>query len=223
MGWSAWQQRNAMQYTQQIREAILQQSYKDYPLEWLTDDIKRGGDRLREAALLYQRLLVQTMHVNPLDDIDRGWYELFMRAAHEAARAPHVGARMAGLDIWLRYKLLTELAAPAFITLEHETMGTLTDSILLACYRAPLRDDQAALFLHNLPEITHNNPAKQIDILQQILTIAPDHRGALWLLGHILAKTPGRETEGNAMIHRAVSLGVERVYPVTDKELAAVH
>jgi hypothetical protein len=88
--------------------------------------------------------------------------------------------------------------------------------------RAPLRDDQATPFLLMLPHLYEGQTDRQIAILQRLLAVAPDHRGALWVLGGLLRTQPGREMEGLVLQRRAAALGVERVYPVTDASLAAL-
>jgi len=221
MGWSTWEQRSAILYSQQIRESLMSGSFA-YKEEWLAEDFKRGGDRLRETALLYEIMLAGSIHAQPADDIDYDWYRLFLKTSHDYSIMPNSATRAATTELLMMKKLFGELSVPSFAALKMEIFPAIPEAVLINAKKAPLRDDVAATFLANLPKITNNDTERQIDFLNKLLAIAPDHRGALWVLGHILAQTPGREAEGEAMIRRAVELHVERVYPVTDEELAGV-
>ena len=220
MGWSAWQQREAMVYAQRLRTALLTSPAANYPEEWLTEDSKRGGDRLRQAAILYEILLTQEVKTHPTEDMDRGWYALFLRATHDYAHAPHSNPHAAATELLLMYKLFGALSVPSLAPLKWEIFPQIPDAVLLAARKAPLRDDIAATLLKNLARFTNNDPAKQLDFLHQLLAVNPIHRGALWVLGQLLRQTPGHEKEGEAMLRRTAALGVERVFPVTDAELA---
>ena len=221
MGWTAWEQRNAIEYTQRLRVALLMNEGATYPLEWLTDDTRRGGDRLRETAVMYELLLAQNIHTQPADDEERGWYALFLQAAHNYAISENSNARAASTEMYLVYKLFGDLSVPSLQSLKMAVFPHVPEIVLLVAGKAPLRDDLAASFLANLPVFIGKDIDKQKEYLRRLLAIAPDHRGALWVLGNMLKETPATQAEGDAMIRRAIALGIQRVFPVTDAQLAA--
>lgn len=217
MAWSASQQWQAMRYGEKLHDVAEDASAPLLPLDWLARDLPRGGDRLRASATGYAVALGRESAVNKLQ---RDWYGRYMEAAHAAALAPRSGARTVSLEVWLQYKLLLDLGFPAFAELGHQAVLDLPEAVIRTAKAAPLRDDMATNLLLNLPDITHGDTARQAEILRGILAVAPSHRGALWVLGHLLRQSPDTEKEGDAMMHRAAALGVERVFPVTDSELA---
>ena len=220
MGWSAWQQRCALMYTERIRVGLISTSYREFPFEWMTDDFKRGGDRLRELGLLQEIALAHTIVAQPPDDFDRGWYLLFIKAMHEYAISPHSNARAATTELWMSYKLFSELAVPNFLSLQLLVMPAVPKALLLIARKAPLRDDVAATYLLNLDKYNSGDVAKETTFLKELLSINPEHRGGLWTYGKMLSTTHGHEEEGKAMMRRAVAAGLEKVFPVTAEEVA---
>jgi hypothetical protein len=167
-------------------------------------------------------LLANAINHRSIDDIDRNWYTLFLRATHNYALSPHSNAHAASTELWLIYKLFGDLSVPSLTTLRWEALSNFPEAILITARKAPLRDDLATVFLHNLPRLMNNDVPKQIDFLQRLLAIVPNHRGALWVLGGMLREAPGREKEGMEMMRRAASLGVEHIFPVSAQELEAI-
>jgi len=220
MGWSAWEQKQAIAYGMELREAAHALPVEDFDSEWIASDLRRGGDRLRSSMTFHAKWLTLKSGIDGLDDNDRGWYTQFMQVAQEAATSPGTTARVALLDTWMKYNLLASYDDPVFAETRLEVISSLADSVMNLARIAPLRDDLASAFLLNLPAITEGDEQRQLTILNQFLAIAPDHRGALWVLGGLLSKMPEREAEGKALRKKAAALGVERVYPVTYDELA---
>jgi hypothetical protein len=221
LGWTAWQQYGAIHYGSELSHAMGEAPVEDYPVAWLVDDLRRGGKRLQISAMYYGELAAQKMREGKIDAATIAWYKNFLDAAHIMAASSTPDARNTWPELWLEYKLLMELTDPAFANLRREATASLEESVLHVTKAAPLRDDLATPFLLNLEEFTHNDAVRQVDILSRILTIAPNHRGALWVLGHIFIRTKGYEEVGHDMIQHAVALRVEDIYPITDKELAA--
>ena len=210
MLWSAVQQWEAMRYGDALHDVIASKDYKDYDLEWLERDIARGGERLRVSALGYAVALADRTDIQG-KDVD--WYEQYLAAAHDASLSPRVGARAASTEVWLQYKLLLDFSSPHFAGLGHEAVQALPQSLTRLAQRAPLRDDIASPYLMNLADATHGNTSRQIEILDGLLKVAPDHRGAMWMLGKVVGAIAGREAEGEALRERALALGATRVYP----------
>jgi hypothetical protein len=217
MAGSALLQLDALRYGERLHEVAEGRTEPVLPVEWLARDNMRGGDRLRGSAMGYALILGQTGTVS---EAQRDWYGRYLLAAKEAAHSPHSGARLIHLELWLQYKLLLDLGFPVFAELGHQAVMDLPETVLRVAKAAPLRDDVATNMLLNLSEMTRGDVARQTSILKGLLAAAPDHRGALWVLGHLLRQSPGAEPEGEAMLRRAVALGVERVFPVTEAELA---
>lgn len=220
MGWSAWEQKQAIAYGRDVRIAAHALPFEDYSKTWIESDLRRGGDRLRNSITFHAVWLSAKKQTSSLDDNDRGWYAKFMDIAHNASLARRTTARVAMLDVWMKYNLLANLDDPAFALLQPEAVRTLPDSVLQLARIAPLRDDIATALLLNLPAVTYGDEDKQIAILNRLLVIAPDHRGALWVLGDLLGHTPEHAPQGRQMQQKAVKLGVERIYPIMDEVIS---
>jgi hypothetical protein len=223
MGWSAWQQRDAINYAQRLRYALVTSSAGDFKQEWLLEDAKRGGDRLRQSALLYGGLVEKNSKMGMDDPSDMQWYWVFLQATRSYAELEHSNPHAASTEMWLGAKLFNNLYVPAFAPLRAQMAERLPETILLVSAKAPLRDDIASPFLTKISVFMRGDHAKQIEFTRKLLAINPDHRGALWVLGNILKNISGKEAEGQAMLRRAKALRVEQVYPVTKEELANVH
>ena len=89
--------------------------------------------------------------------------------------------------------------------------------------KAPLRDDFTTPFLIDLPKLTHNDTAREIQILEHMFAIAPSNRGVLWTLGHLYLATPDKQGQGRAMVQQAIATHVENVFPVNDEQLQKTH
>jgi hypothetical protein len=216
MSGSVYAQYDAIRYGSKLSQAMETGAHEDYPLEWLTDDQKRGGDRFRASAMHYG---MQVGNATAVDDNMVGWYRNLMKAASIMASAPAPIPRDSGLNLWLHYKLLMDFGDPVFAPLRREAAASLPGAVLQAARQAPLRNDLAAFFLMSLDDYTGHDIKRQADILSEILRISPDHRGALWLMGNILIRAEGHEAVGHDMLKHAVALGASRVYPITDQEL----
>ena len=219
MGWSAAEQFSAMIFADKVHKALSTGAAADYNEHWLGDDLRHSGDRWFAAARYY----VSTASLQSADKIEDdsrlGWYVYFMHNARDAAKDPSIQARASSLELLYDYYLFGGFNEPRFDALRHEATVGLEDAVMRMLHKAPERDDYETLFLLNLESYTKNDKPRQIKILERMLAIAPNHRGALWQLGHMLVATKGREAEGRRMTLKAVQLHVERVYPITDAQL----
>ncbi len=221
MLWSAQSHIQAMRYGDALSVATLSgQPFEGFSAEYLASDIERGGDRFYGAATNYA---LQLGYRTTIDDNDRGWYGRYIEAAHIVSLDPNIGARAASTELWLQYKLLIDFGGfHSFAELGHQAILTLPESVMLVTQKAPLRDDYASFFLVNLNSITNDNKNRQVEILQSILDIAPDHRPATWVMGKILSTQKDHVDEGKSLMERAAWFGVNTVYPVTDDAMEVV-
>lgn len=206
MAWSAGEQYRAMIHADRVHRVILTGSYRDYSEAWLGEDIRHGGDRWATSARYY----VSVASVKP-DANARGWYGYFLHNAHVAAANSAIGAHASFLEFRLESYLLSSFTMPVFDPLRSEAMASLEDSVIRLTIKAPLREDQIASYLADLPVYTQGNTEEQIRILSRILAVAPHHRSALWLLGRLYTKTEGKEDQGLAMVREAEAAHVEQV------------
>jgi hypothetical protein len=214
MALSSLAQHRVMHFNYRLADAAGGLPYTDYPLEWLAGDLPRGGNAIRAVALLYAAKLQDR---DAIDANMRGWYALVLNAAHIAATGGQAGARVASTELWMQYKLMIDFGGfRSFAELGHQVALAITDSMLNLLRIAPLRDDYATFYLLNIDGVTRGDARKKEAILRQMLAIAPLHRPALWLLGKHLGNA-----EGKALMTKAARLGVDTVYPVTDRELKA--
>lgn len=220
LGWTTWQQHKLIEYTQRIHYATLSVTSDQFPVEYLTEDIARGGNKLRDNALTYTESMMKGLRKGkPFFDPWAGWYTLFLHAMHEYSLSSISTPRGCYGELWMAYKLFSDLAVPQLKPIKNEVALQLPQMILLNTRKAPERDDVAASFLNMLPRFLDYNRGKQIAYLHELLAIAPNHRGALWVLGKLLKEEPETEAEGIALMRRSVAMGLEKVFPVTEEEL----
>lgn len=218
MALTALQHNAAMYYGERVFKGSRYLTVDKYPLNWMLTDIYRGGDRLRVSAMGFALSLDKEN--GDIEERQRAWYALFMKAGHEMMVSPMIGPRGHYLELWLQYKLLLNLGYPIFADLGHEASENLRETVVTMAKVAPLRDDIASFYFLNFDDVTHSDKALQEDILREILAAAPNHRSAMWMLGNLLIRKPEGKAEGEALIRKAVAAHVEDVYAVTNEELA---
>ncbi len=219
LGVSTIEQYDGMMYGERVFNGSRYLDLEHYPREMLAMDFFRGADRLRTSAMGFA-LSLDKEH-GDIDERQHAWYRRFMEMGHAMMVSPYIGPRGHYLELWLQYKLLLNLGFPVFSDLGREATSQMRDAVVTMAKVAPLRDDLAAFYFLNLDDLTHQNTAEQEDMLREVLSVVPEHRPALWLLGHILFKNPETKAEGEAMIRKAVALRVQDVYAVTPDQLAA--
>jgi hypothetical protein len=215
--WSAWQQWRVMQYGDHLNYALLTTPAENMD-QWLKSDFDRGGERWQSHALFFTLIAAEKSDKGDFEVQDHQWMELFMNTAREAARLESTGASVASAELWLYYELLSRFKDARYDDLRRELAPHMEEAVFNITRKAPLREDYTALYLVQIDKY-YKDPDKRAEFLERMLAIAPEHRGALWVLGNLLVITPGREDEGVAMLEKAASLGVQHVFPVTDKDL----
>lgn len=219
MTFSTTSQYAAMQYGDDVHFIPRQEHASPHLADWLEEDISRAGDRLRVGAEDFELWGWEVHNNKVMGNYDKGWHSNFITAARSMVDRPSVGVRNRMLLLWIQYKLLLDYGDKEHAVLRTEATQGIADSIMLLTRLAPEREDIAAPFLMNLSAYTKGDLADYVEILVNILKIYPEHRSALWLLGHIYLGEPSYAEEGTRMIRHALDLGVDRVYPVTDEEI----
>jgi|GEM_PF-1696216 len=219
LAWTACGHWSAMRWGDTLQHALRDGSHKDYSEEWLAEDFKRGGDRWTASAAFYSRNASMAAAAQQADENTLGWYSHFLNTAHIAAADPSIGARASAMQLRLQYYLFGGFDDSLFSNLRHDTAKTFESAVMRFIHKAPSRDDYTSFFLINLAGYTEDNLERQRKILTRMLLIAPDHRGALWLLGYILTGTQERAEDGKDMMQRAADLHVEDVFPITSSDL----
>lgn len=223
MLWSAHTQRTVMRESDTLYAGLNGgQPTPDYAA-LLANDIHRGGDRTRTMSINYTFDLIVNSKKEPATATQAEWMRALLQSADEGLLQTHAShSRAAFLSMWMRFRILADIDGNGFPALRREVSASLVDSILEVAKRAPLRDDMATIFLINIQDFTGGNVEKQIDILQKILAIAPNHRPALWLMGGLLATHPETHATGIQMQKQALELGAARIYPISFEEIQSV-
>jgi hypothetical protein len=220
MSWSAHAHWQAMQYGQRLFIAIRQEPAEQADMGWVLEDMKRGGDRLRAAGWFYGGWVQGRMGNEVVTQRDMAWYALLLKASHQAAQDPNAGPWLVSLDAWL-HNLVFMVMHDAFSPLRPEAKKTLPEAVLYTAKAAPLREDMSTPLLYSLGDFTQGNKQQAMVFIEKLLAVAPEHRGALWVMGRYLMGVPERKEEGKAMLAKAIKLGADRIFPISlkDKQL----
>lgn len=215
---SVQQEYQGMMFGERVYKGTRSRPASEFPLSYMLTDVYRGGDRLRVSAMGYGLSLDGER--GDVDTRQRDWYALMMDAGEVMMNSPYIGPRSGYLYLWTHYKLLLNLGYPNFAELGERAVHDMPDAIMKVTRSAPLRDDIASFFFLNIDDVVGKDKVQQERIYRDILKIAPGHRSAKWMLGHLLLEKPGGQAEGEALIREAVAAEVWRVYPVTDEQMA---
>lgn len=211
------EQFRGMQYGERLFKGTRTHNVADFPLDWILQDLLRGGDRLRVSAMGYALSLDKEN--GDFDMRQHDWYKQLMDAADAMMVSAYAGPRSRYLPLWLEYKLLLNLGYPIFEDLGSRALADIRRSVLTVAKGAPWRDDIASFYFLNIEDVTHGDKKLQEEIYRELLSVAPNHRSAKWLLGHLLL-AKGEKAEAEQLLREAVRDGVQRVYPITDAQLA---
>lgn len=211
-----WQQVQMINYGERLKSIMSEDPNKEELVEFMAKDIARGGERLINVINYYMEFVLGKIASGTVTESDRDWYRNFLVLASNAATAPDASIKIIKLDVELSMLPFRVVRDSLIDDLKPEIKKTLFDSILRISKAAPQREDFTAPYFMSLEGVTGGDISKQIYILEQILSVAPNHRIALWLLGGILvqAKDENTREKGVEMQKKAIELGVERVYPV---------
>ncbi|MGE3714353.1 MAG: O-antigen ligase family protein [Alphaproteobacteria bacterium] len=219
MAGSAWAQYRALQFGDDVNFVPRNEMPTAKHTAWLMEEIGRGGERLRVGAENFALWGWDVSNGKDTGNYDIHWHDNFLAAAEAMEQSASAGPRNRMLLLWYYYKLLLDYGDSEHAQLRSKATRGIKDSILLLSKLAPGREDIAAPFLMNLDAYTKGDIADSVEILANILAVHPEHRSALWLLGHIYLTEPQFAAEGERMIRHAVAAGVDRVYPISNTEL----
>lgn len=193
MLFSAIQQASVLQYPKRMEDMISGNEQSKAATDWLVQDATRGSDRLRSVAPVFMAKLIKEKQANGIAAI--------MNLTTSLAQLPPVSPQITYLELLLSHYLLAETNTLV------NTHQIIPKAILHVARKSPLRDDLTSPMLETIDSYFKTSE-EQMVFLKQLLAIAPNHRGALWVLGH--------KTNDETMIERAKALGVEKVFPVQD-------
>jgi hypothetical protein len=211
MAFSAMQQASVLQYTKRMEDMVSGDSQSQVAMDWLINDARNGSDRLRSVAPVFMAKFInspsgvqQTNGIAAFMNLTSN----IMNLTSSLAQHPSVSPQVTYLELLLPHYLLAESEKkPLLPNALLDIHQTIPEAALHVARKSPLRDDLASPLLDNIDSY-FKTPEAQIDFLKQLLAIAPNHRGALWVLGH--------KTNDEAMIERAKALGVAKVFPVQE-------
>ncbi len=216
---SAYEQKQIISYGERLAYIMGEDPNQVDIVEWLAQDISRGSDSFITAAQHYAGMFADKANSGMLTDRDKDWYRNFLETTKIAASDNNADIRFAKLEVELSMLPFRLMQKSPLDVLKPQIKEHLADAIFRISEKAPQREDFIAPFLMSLDGFTGGNLAKQQEILEKIISIAPNHRSALWLLGGIYQHSPATIKQGTEMKTRAGILGVERVFPVTKQEL----
>ncbi|MCE2927336.1 MAG: O-antigen ligase family protein [Rickettsiales bacterium] len=183
----------------------------------IAEDLARGGLHLNDIGVKFTLSAIK-LGQDANRDLARCFDKLFV-ATQAAFEEPRAGALVRLLALNLHYELFLNLGAPVFDDARENAIKTIEDVGIKFSSYAPLRDDKMSVFLTNLDGYSKGSKAKKFELLDRILTTTPNHRPALWLMGDLLMSDPDSYQAGLEMKKTAASRHVERVFPITNKEL----
>ena len=207
LAWSA-----AEAYGSRFEHIIAEDPNQPGMVDWLAQDIARGGERLVEGALFHAETMVMKIRDHTLTDKERDWFRNFLDVAHRAAASEKATPRMAMLETKLVMGLFRIAIPSPLDELKPALKAGMPDMIVRFSAIVPAREDFTVPFFLSLDDYAQGDKAMQVAFLERVLAVAPNHRTALWLLGGL--------NHDEAMKKRAAQLGVDRVFPVTKEELA---
>lgn len=209
----------AMSYGETLQQALYKKPYRDIDPAWLASDIDYGGWRLWRVAT---HNFTQDFIAGNRFDVRNivGWYTLLIDASYALIKEEKSGALVSAGAVMLENMMAT-LEPGVMDSLRNKALLQLADTVPIIARKAPLREDMAAPFLEAISSNDQNIPQK-IDFLTGLLRIAPQHRGAMWLLGKYMLASPEHEATGGEMMREALKLGADRVYPITLHEIEAL-
>lgn len=221
MAWSSFAQWEAIQYSTRLSDPFGQRDGKALTAEFMEEDIRRGGDRLRTFFINTTKRLTQNeRQVTPKHVT---LYAAYLDSVEAMAKDPHIGAYNMAAVLYGYNSLITTLRNPLFKDLQQRASRNYYDFALLQARRAPYREDTIAPFLMALYESPRDLDHRELmNVVHDLLAINPAHRSALWLGGKVLSAQKGMEAQGQEMMRVALMLGADRVFPIKRSEVDAV-
>lgn len=219
MAASAAEEYKAIRYGEQLFHAAFDGPGQDYPFEWLISDIPRGGDRLRTVA--QRAVATHRSPVGHYTDAEMSWINKLLLAARSMSLAPEIGAASASLELTL-YNILAPGDGDPNPLLQSDIENFRPAAALRMAALAPRREDLAAPYLLALEKETETDPQSRIERLTQILSVAPGHRSAMWLLGKTYLLLQIEPEKARKLIQRAIDEGVFLIYPLDNKQISDI-
>jgi len=216
LAWSASAQYSAIRYAMKMSDPFGQQYGHTLTTDDLKEDIKRGGDRLRAFFISTNKRMSRSKSLEPKHI---ALYTSYLQAMEALSSDPRTGAYNSSALLYGYNFLISNARDPLFGELQQHVTSSYFDAAKRHTILAPNREDIIAPFLLAMSRI--NDPEKQkiMSVVQELLTIHPGHRSALWVGGRVLSQQAGYEQQGLEMMRTALALGAARIYPIRPEDL----
>lgn len=216
MFFSAIQYYNAMTYGMWLRDA-LREPYQEYRMQAIMEDAGRGGERLRAIASDYLDDLnfAAKLDRQVPDDTHR-WIERLLDAGYLLSLDRGVGLHAGSLDIVIQVFLQREVQDERYNRARADSFLMYPATVVRIAKLAPQREDLASPYLYHLDQVGDKDTLSLI--LARLRDAYPQHRTAKWLTGKLLYEKPETKQIGLELMKEALDAGVERIYPITEKE-----
>ncbi len=215
---SAFMQWQYIRYEQYVMTNINRLTCETLTAEEIEQDLTRGGLRLHEISIKF--ILSAIQYGKDAPPAVASCYEKLFTVVMKSWEEPAASSLLRLLSVNMHYELFLNLPSPVFKDLRQLAYKTMETTSIQFTQYAPLRDDKITPFLMNLDSYSRGSDAVMFHVLDKVLTAAPNHRPALWLMGGLLMKDKESRDAGLEMRKASAQAHVERVFPISEKELA---
>lgn len=216
--WSSYQQAQAIRFSMHLTDPYGQRYGFAMDEATMEEDIKRGGDRLRNFYIITTKRVAQ--FEDGLKPKHGALYNQYIQAMEALAADPRTGAYNAGALMYGYNVMVTTVRSPIMKEVQKRVNRHYFTYAKLHTKRAPDREDIIAPYLYAMmgskSDVGHE---RLMGAIGELLEIHPSHRSALWLGGKILSGQPEFREQGVGMMRAAIALGVDRIYPIKREDL----
>lgn len=221
-GWSAAAQYNAMRYSQSLADPFGERYGTPLTEAKMEEDIMRGGDRLRVNFINYTKRLVT--NTSRVQEKHIALYNDYLTAMETMSGTATTGAYNASVVLYGYNTIMSTLRGPLFVPLQQRATQNYLGLAEIHTRNAPYREDYITPYMAALANLSYDpEHARLMDAVGKLLAINHAHRSALWLGGRVLSTRKEFEAQGREMMRSALTLGADRVYTITNKEILALH
>jgi len=219
LAWSAWAQYDAIRYNMRMADPFGARTGHAVTAEYMKEDIRRGGDRLRTYFIALNKRMVANKQA--VEEKHITLYSQYLDAMEALAADPRTGAYNASSLLYGYNALISNIRNPIYHGLQSRISAHYHEQALAHTRRAPQREDIIAPYL--LAMVNMKDDDLLMALVQELLAINPGHRSALWVGGQVLSTKPGFEVQGKEMMKAALALGADRIYPIRTSDIEALN